>query len=86
MAFREIVSHQISTCLVVTIVKNCAMDEDTQQKPEQSVANRVLSMFITAVGEDESLAEVATRLKPVLLDGDTVNEAALRQAIFGDGS
>ena len=62
------------------------MDEGTQQKPEQSIANRVLSMFITAVGEDEALAEVATRLKPVLLDGDTVNEAALIQAIFGDGS
>ncbi|WP_323010504.1 hypothetical protein [Paracoccus sp. (in: a-proteobacteria)] len=60
------------------------MDEDTQQKSEQSVANRVLSMFISAVGEDEALAEVATRLKPVLLDGDTVNEAALLQAIFGD--
>lgn len=68
------------------MVMSCVMDEDKQQKPEQSVANRVLSMFITAVGEDEALAEVATRLKPVLLDGDTVNEAALLQAIFGDGS
>lgn len=60
------------------------MDEDTQQAPEQSVANRVLSMFITAVEEDEALAEVATRLKPVLLNADTVSEAALLQAIFGD--
>lgn len=62
------------------------MDEDTQQKPEQSVANRVLSEFIMAVEADTALAEVATRLKPVLLDGDTVSEADLRQAIFGDGS
>lgn len=77
MAFQEFVSYQISTCLGRTIVKNRVMDEGTQQKPEQSIANRVLSMFITAVGEDEALAEVATRLKPVLLDGDTVNEAAL---------
>lgn len=77
---------QISACLWDTILKNCAMDEETQQKPEQSVANRVLSMFITAVEEDEALAEVATRLKPVLLDGDTVSEAALLQAIFGDES
>lgn len=60
------------------------MDEDTQQKPELSLANRVLSMFISAVEEDQALAEVATRLKPVLLDGDNVNEAALLQAIFGD--
>lgn len=67
-------------------MKNCVMVEDTQQKPELSVANRVLSMFIMAVEEDEALAEVATRLKPVLLDGDNVSEAALRQAIFGDDS
>lgn len=59
------------------------MDEDAQQENEQSVANRVLSTFIAAVGEDEALAEVAVRLKPVLLDSDTVNEASLRQAIFG---
>lgn len=62
------------------------MDEDVKQEPEQSVANRVLVAFITAVGEDEALAEVATRLKPVLLDCDTINEASLRQAIFGDDS
>jgi hypothetical protein len=74
------------TCLVGAIMKNCVMDENTQQEPEQSVANRVLSMFVTAVGEDEALSEVATRLKSVLLDGDTVNEASLRQAIFGDDS
>jgi hypothetical protein len=60
------------------------MDEDTQQEPEQSVANRVLSTFIAAVGEDEALTDVAARLKPVLLDSDTVNESSLRQAIFGD--
>lgn len=62
------------------------MDEDAQQELDQSVANRVLSTFIAAVGEDEALAEVAARLKPVLLDCDTVNEASLRQAIFGDDS
>lgn len=67
-------------------MKNCVMDEDAQQEPEQSVANRVLSTFIAAVREDETLSEVATRLKPILLDGDTVNEASLRQAIFGDDS
>lgn len=60
------------------------MDEDAKQEPEQSVANRVLSTFIAAVGEDEALSEVAMRLKPVLLDVDTINEALLRQAIFGD--
>lgn len=60
------------------------MDEDAKQEPEQSVANRVLSTFIVAVGEEATLADVAGRLKPVLLDSDTVNEAALRQAIFGD--
>lgn len=62
------------------------MGEDAQLELEQSVAGRVLSTFIAAVGEDEALADIATRLKPVLLDGDTVNEASLRQAIFGDDS
>lgn len=60
------------------------MGEDAKHEPEQSVANRVLSKFIAVVSEDEALAKVATRLKPVLLDGDTINEASLRQAIFGD--
>ena len=62
------------------------MDENEQQDSEQSVANRVLSTFIAAVGGDEKLSDVAMRLKPVLLDGDTVNEVSLRQAIFGDDS
>lgn len=65
-------------------MKNCGMDEDAKYEPEQSVANRVLSTFIAAIGEDEALAEIATRLKPVLIDSGTVNEASLRQAIFGD--
>jgi hypothetical protein len=67
-------------------MKNCAMDEDAQLEPEQSVANRVLSTFIAAVGEDEALTEIAIRLKAVLLDSEAVNEASLRQAIFGDDS
>ena len=62
------------------------MGEDAKHKPEQSVANRVLSTFIAAVSEDEALVEIATRLRPVLIDSDIVNEASLRQAIFGDGS
>lgn len=65
-------------------MKNCVMDENAQHEPAQSVANRVLSAFIAAVGEDEALSEVATRLSTVLLDCDTVNEKSLRQAIFGD--
>ena len=60
------------------------MDEDAQLVPDQSVANRVLSTFISAVGENEALTEIARRLRPVLLDSETVNEASLRRAIFGD--
>lgn len=65
---------------------NWVMDDDLHQEPEQSIANHLLSTFIAAVGEDEALSDVATRLKSVLLVGDTVNEALLRQAIFGDDS
>lgn len=64
-------------------MKNCFMDKDVQQEPEQSVANRVLATFIAAVQKEEALSEVAPRLKRLLLNGDTVNEASLRQAIFG---
>lgn len=53
-------SQQILTCLGYTMMKNRVIDEDAQQEPEQSVANRVLSTFITAVGEDEGLSEGAT--------------------------
>lgn len=60
------------------------MDEDKKQKAEQSVANRVISTFVAAVEEDEELAEMAMRLREALLEADTVNEASLRQAIFGD--
>lgn len=49
----------------------------------QSVADRVLSAFITAVEEDEDLADVAPRLKAALLDTDNLKEDMLRKAIFG---
>jgi len=64
-------------------MKNCSMAENAKQEPEQSVANRVLVAFIAAVEEDEALAEVATRLKPVLLDSDTINEEICPKV--GDG-
>ena len=62
------------------------MKGEAQQEHAQSVVNRVLSTFIAAVGDDEALSEIATRLKPVLVDSDKINEASLRQAIFGDDS
>lgn len=51
----------------------------------QSVANRVLSVFIDAVVEDKDLAEIAPRLKSALLDTDNLKEDALRKALFGEG-
>lgn len=61
------------------------MDEpSTLEQSDLSVPNRVLSSFIAAVAEDESLADVASRLRTVLLDGDIVTEAGLRNALFGD--
>lgn len=51
----------------------------------QSVANRVLSAFITAVAEDKDIAEIAPRLKSALLDTDNLKEDALRKALFGEG-
>jgi hypothetical protein len=48
-----------------------------------SVTGRVLSKFVDAVADDPHLAEVAARLRPVLLDGGNITEATLRQALFG---
>jgi phosphotransferase system IIB component len=49
-----------------------------------SVAGRVLAQFVEAVGEQENLADVAARLRPLLKDGTSITETALRQALFGD--
>ncbi len=51
-----------------------------------SVANRVLSEFISALAEDADLAEVAARLESVLLDTESVKEDALLKALFGEGA
>lgn len=52
----------------------------------QSVVNRVLSAFITAVTEEEDLSEVAPHLKAALLDTDNLKEEALRKALFDEGA
>ena len=56
----------------------------SSSKPNQSVADRVLSVFIASVQEDEDLAEIAPRLRAVLLGQDSINEIALRKALFRD--
>lgn len=61
------------------------VDEQNNDKINQSVANRVLSAFIAAVGEEKDLAEIAPRLKSALLDTDNLKEDALRTALFGEG-
>lgn len=61
------------------------MDEaSASEQSDLSVPNRVLSSFIAAVADDESLADIAGRLRTILLEGDIITEAALRSALFGD--
>lgn len=55
-----------------------------KEKSDLSVPNRVLSSFIAAVADDDELADIAERLRLVLLEGDTITEASLRNALFGD--
>jgi hypothetical protein len=60
-------------------------EEENKDEVSQSVANRVISTFISSVAEDKDLAEVAPRLKAALLDTDNLKEDALRKALFGEG-
>lgn len=55
-----------------------------KEQSDLSVPNRVLSSFIAAVADDDELADIAERLRPVLLEGDIITEALLRDALFGD--
>jgi len=63
------------------------MDEASSENGEAlSVAGRVLSKFVDAVADDSNLIEVAARLKPIMLDGGSITEAALREALFGQAA
>lgn len=49
-----------------------------------TVAESVLATFVDDVASENDLTEVAERLRQVLLDSKTVNEATLRRALFGE--
>lgn len=58
--------------------------EEAEAAANLSVADRVLAQFVSAVAEEEDLGEVAARLKSALLGGKSLNDAALRQALFDE--
>jgi hypothetical protein len=49
-----------------------------------SVANRVLTKFVAAVGEDKAISDTTDRLHELLLGDGTINNATLRNAMFGE--
>lgn len=72
-------------CQIASLCDTRLMDDTREDKEANvSVAGRVLAQFVGALAEDKDLVEVAARLKPVLLDGKTITEAALRQALLGE--
>ena len=56
-------------------------DLPTQVK---SVAATILGEFFDAVGQEEGLTEVATRLRKVVLDEGVFAEPSIRAALFPD--
>ena len=60
--------------------------EENYEEVNQSVANRVLALFIAALAEDKDLAEIVPRMKAALIDTETLKEDALRKALFGEGN
>ena len=52
-------------------------------QPEESVATRILKSFVTAVEQEDDLKEVAERLQEVVVEKRQLNEAILRDAMFG---
>lgn len=60
--------------------------EKNYEEVNQSVANRVLALFIAALAEDQDLAEIVPRMKAALIDTETLKEDALRKALFGEGN
>lgn len=60
--------------------------ENNQPDPKQSLSlsARVLTAFVEKIGEDENFKDIADRLKKTLIDDNKINEANLRQSLFGD--
>jgi len=49
-----------------------------------SVTDRVLAKFISAVGDDEALADSAGAMEELLLGDSSITNALLRKAMFGE--
>ncbi|MBZ9708629.1 hypothetical protein LB543_18070 [Mesorhizobium sp. ESP7-2] len=63
--------------------------EDAAAEPPAkvtSVAANILGEFFTALEKEESLGEVAPRLRKVVLDDGVFAEPSIRVAIFPDAS
>jgi hypothetical protein len=49
------------------------------------VPKAVFERFLTELSKDKALAEVVGRLRPVLLEEDTIVEPAIKAALLPDG-
>ena len=64
-------------------------EEDTAAEPPakvKSVAATILGEFFDALEKEEGLAEVAPRLRKVVLDDGVFAEPSIRAALFPDAS
>lgn len=56
------------------------------QQELTSVASQILGKFVDAVEKDESLKEVAPRLRKAVLDSRVLTELSIRAALFPDAT
>jgi len=56
------------------------------QKAILEVPRAVFEQFLGELSKDAALSEVVARLKPALLEGETLSEAAIKAALLPDES
>jgi hypothetical protein len=54
------------------------------QRAIPEVPKAIFEQFLNELNKDATLRDVATRLKPVLLENETLSEAAIKAALLPD--
>jgi hypothetical protein len=59
-------------------------EQDATATPAASVAETILHTFLTELAKEDGLADVAVRLRKVILEDGISTEPAIRSALFPD--
>lgn len=50
----------------------------------QSVSDKILDKFIKELAVEDGMEETSSRLRKIIFENKTVNEKAIREALFGE--